>query len=77
MRSNDPESMRLYDLNAQWTSLSQQLQCEKDENKRSKLERELFEVEYQIDTIHDMREGEDHIQWLLSEFGEDVFPDRD
>lgn len=77
MRSNNPESRRLYDLKVQSTSLSRQLKYEKNEKKRAELEHELFEVERQIDMIYDAREGEAHIKWLLSEFGEDVFPDRD
>lgn len=77
MRSNNPESQRLYDLKVQRTKLEKHLKYEKDEQKKAQLESELWEVESQIDRIYDEREGEAHINWLLSEFGEDVFPDRD
>lgn len=33
--------------------------------------------ENEIDRIYVEREGVAHMEWLLSEFGEDVFPDRD
>lgn len=77
MRSNNPESRRLYDLKVQRTKLEKQLKYETDEQKKAQLESELWEVESQIDRLYDEREGEAHIRWLLSEFGEDVFPDRD
>ncbi len=31
----------------------------------------------EIDISFDVQEGTEHLQWLLSEFGEDVFPDHD
>ncbi|CCI14915.1 hypothetical protein MICAE_440004 [Microcystis aeruginosa PCC 9806] len=77
MRSNNPESVKLYNLKVKSTTLSKQLKYEKNEQKRAELESELWEVESEIDMIYTAREGEAHIKWLLSEFGEDVFPDRD
>ena len=59
------------------TNLMKQLKYEKNEDHKNNLEAELCRVEDQIDMIYVAREGEDHIKWLLSEFGEDVFPDRD
>ncbi|MEH1936878.1 MAG: hypothetical protein V7L14_24865 [Nostoc sp.] len=77
MRSNNPESVKLYNLKVISTTLSKQLKYEKNEQKRAELESKLWEVESEIDMIYTAREGEAHIKWLLSEFGEDVFPDRD
>jgi hypothetical protein len=77
MRSKNPESIRLYNLKVQRTNLLKQLKYEKNEDKISKLEVELADVENEIDLIYVAREGEAHIKWLTSEFGEDVFPDRD
>jgi hypothetical protein len=77
MRSSNPESIRLYELKVQSTTLSKQLKYEKNEETREDIESQLYEVERQIDKIYDAREGEAHMKWLLSEFGEDVFPDRD
>lgn len=77
MRSNNPESIRLYDLKVQLTTLSRQLNYEKNEEKRAEIERKQFKVEREIDMIYDAREGEAHIRELLDEYGEDVFPDRD
>jgi hypothetical protein len=77
MRSNNPESKRLYELKVQATALTKQLKYERNEEKKSQIEAQLWEVESQIQMIYDAREGEAHIRWLLSEFGEDVFPDRD
>jgi len=54
-----------------------QLKYEKNEDHKNNLEAELGRVEDQIDRIYVEREGVAHIKWLLSEFGEDVFPDRD
>jgi hypothetical protein len=54
-----------------------QLKYEKNEARKNNLEAELGRVEDQIDMIYVAREGEAHIKWLFSEFGEDVFPDRD
>lgn len=77
MRSNNPESVKLYNLKVRYTTLSKQLKYQKNEQKRAELESELWKVESEIDMIYAAREGEAHIKWLLSEFGEDVFPDRD
>lgn len=77
MRSNNPESIRLYNLKVRSTELSKQLQRETDENKKNETETELNQVESEIDLIYARREGEAHINWLLSEFGDDVFPNRD
>ncbi|WP_026734507.1 hypothetical protein [Fischerella sp. PCC 9605] len=77
MRSNNPESIRLYNLKVRRTELSKQIQKETDEDKRNEIEAKLNQVESEIDLIYTRREGEAHINWLLSEFGDDVFPDRD
>lgn len=77
MRSNNPESIRLYNLKVERTNLMKQLKYEKNEDHKNNLEAELGRVEDQIDRIYVEREGVAHIKWLLSEFGEDVFPDRD
>jgi len=77
MRSNNPESIRLYNLKVERTNLMKQLKYKKNEDHKNNLEAELGRVEDQIDMIYDAREGEAHIKWLISEFGEDVFPDRD
>lgn len=77
MRSNKPESIRLYNLKVERTNLRKQLKYQKNEDHKNNLEAELGRVEDQIDMIYVAREGEAHIKWLLSEFGEDVFPDRD
>ncbi len=77
MRSNHPESIRLYNLKVQRTNLMKQLKYEKNEDQKNDLKAELDQVEAQIDMIYDAREGEAHMKWLLSNFGEDVFPDRD
>ena len=77
MRSNKPESIRLYNLKVERTNLMKQLKYEKNEDHKNNLDAELGRVEDQIDMIYVEREGEAHIKWLLSEFGEDVFPDRD
>lgn len=89
MRSNNRESIRLYNLKVKRTNLMKQLKYEKNEEHKNNLEAELGLVEDQIDMIYEAqeedeidmiyeaREGEAHIKWLLSEFGEDVFPDRD
>ena len=77
MRSNNLESIRLYNLKVERTNLMKQLKYEKNEARKNNLEAELGRVEDQIDMIYVAREGEAHIKWLLSEFGEDVFPDRD
>lgn len=77
MRSNHPESIRLYNLKVKRTNLRKQFKYVKNEDEKSELEAELARVEYEIDMIYDTREGEAHIKWLLSNFGEDVFPDRD
>ena len=77
MRSNNRESIRLYNLKVERTNLMKQLKYEKNEDHKDNLEAELGRVEDQIDMIYVAREGEAHIKWLLSEFGEDVFPDRD
>jgi hypothetical protein len=77
MRSNNLESIRLYNLKVERTNLMKQLKYEKNEDHKNNLEAELGRVEDQIDMIYVAREGEAHIKWLLSEFGEDVFPDRD
>jgi hypothetical protein len=77
MRSNNRESIRLYNLKVERTNLMKQLKYEKNEDHKNNLEAELGRVEDQIDMIYVAREGEAHIKWLLSEFGEDVFPDRD
>ncbi len=53
------------------------MKWEKDEEKKGKLETELELVEDEIDSIYTRRSGKAHINWLLSEYGEDVFPDRD
>lgn len=76
-RSNNPESIRLYNLKVERTNLMKQLKYEKNEDHKNTLEAELGRVEDQIDRIYVEREGVAHIKWLLSEFGEDVFPDRD
>jgi hypothetical protein len=76
-RSNNPESIRLYNLKVERTNLMKQLKYEKNEDHKKNLESELGRVEDQIDRIYVEREGVAHIKWLLSEFGEDVFPDRD
>ena len=76
-RSNNPESIRLYNLKVERTNLMKQLKYEKNEDHKNNLEAELSRVEDQIDRIYVEREGVAHIKWLLSEFGEDVFPDRD
>jgi hypothetical protein len=77
MRSNNLESIRLYNLKVERTNLMKQLKYEKNEDHKNNLGAELGRVEDQIDMIYVAREGEAHIKWLLSEFGEDVFPDRD
>jgi hypothetical protein len=77
MRSNNRESIRLYNLKVERTNLMKQLKYEKNEDHKNNLEAELGRVEDQIDRIYVEREGVAHIKWLLSEFGEDVFPDRD
>lgn len=77
MRSNNPESIHLYNLKVERTNLMKQLKYEKNEDKKNKLEAQFDRIEDEIDMIYDRREGEAHIKWLLSEFGEDVFPDRD
>jgi len=64
-------------LKVERTNLMKQLKYEKNEDHKNNLEAELGRVEDQIDMIYVAREGEAHIKWLLSEFGEDVFPDRD
>ena len=76
-RSNNPESIRLYNLKVERTNLMKQLKYEKNEDHKNTLEAELGRVEDQIDRIYVEREGVAHMEWLLSEFGEDVFPDRD
>lgn len=77
MRSSNPESRRLYELKVQRTELNKRMKWEKDEKKKNELEAKLDLVEEEIDNIYTRREGEAHIKWLLSEYGEDVFPDRD
>jgi len=77
MRSNNPESIRLYNLKVERTNLMKQLKYEKNEDHKNNLEAELDRVEDQIDMIYVTREGEAHIKWLLSAFGEDIFSDRD
>jgi hypothetical protein len=77
MRSNHPESIRLYNLKVERTNLRKQFKYVKNEDDRNNLKAELDRVECEIDKIYDAREGEAHIKWLLSNFGEDVFPDRD
>lgn len=89
MRSNNPESNRLYTLEVERTNLMKQLKYEKNEDSKNNLEAEISRVEDQIDRIYVEqeedeidriyveREGVAHMEWLLSEFGEDVFPDRD
>jgi len=77
MRSNNRESIRLYNLKVERTNLMKQLKYEKNEDHKNNLEAELGRVEDQIDMIYVAREGEAHIKWLFSEFGEDVFPERD
>jgi len=83
MRSNNPESVKLYNLKVRSTALSEQLKYEKNEQRRAELEAELLGVESEIDMIYNYREmtyiareGQAHTEWLLSEFGEDAFPDR-
>ena len=76
-RSNNPESIRLYNLKVERTNLMKQLKYEKNEDHKNNLEAEIDRVEDQIDRIYVEREGVAHMKWLLSEFGEDVFPDRD
>lgn len=77
MRSSNPESIRLYELKVERTELIKKMKWEKDEEKKGKLETELELVEDEIDSIYTRRSGKAHINWLLSEYGEDVFPDRD
>ena len=89
MRSNNRESIRLYNLKVERTNLMKQLKYEKNEDHKNNLEAELSRVEDEINMIYEAqeedeidriyveREGVAHIKWLLSEFGEDVFPDRD
>ncbi|MEG4629409.1 hypothetical protein QUB56_07255 [Microcoleus sp. AR_TQ3_B6] len=88
-RSNNPESIRLYNLEVERTNLMKQLKYEKNEDHKNNLEAELSRVEDEINMIYEAqeedeidriyveREGVAHMEWLLSEFGEDVFPDRD
>ena len=88
-RSNNPESIRLYNLKVERTNLMKQLKYEKNEDHKNNLEAELSRVEDEINMIYEAqeedeidriyveREGVAHMEWLLSEFGEDVFPDRD
>jgi hypothetical protein len=77
MRSDNPQSKRLYDLKVQSTTLSKQLKYEQNEKKIAEIERKLYKVESEIDMIYAAREGAEHMRWLISECGEDVFPDRD
>jgi hypothetical protein len=89
MRSNNPQSIRLYNLEVERTNLMKQLKYEKNEDHKNNLEAELSRVEDEINMIYEAqeedeidriyveREGVAHMEWLLSEFGEDVFPDRD
>ena len=89
MRSNNRESIRLYNLKVERTNLMKQLKYEKNEDHKNNLEAELSRVEDEINMIYEAqeedeidriyveREGVAHMEWLLSEFGEDVFPDRD
>lgn len=89
MRSNNPQSIRLYNLEVERTNLMKQLKYEKNEDQKNNLEAELSRVEDEINMIYEAqeedeidriyveREGVAHMEWLLSEFGEDVFPDRD
>lgn len=46
-------------------------------SKYSDLLFEVIEAEMELDRRIDIREGEAHMNWLLSEFGEEIFPDRD
>jgi len=38
--------------------------------------REMFDIENEEQMRADCQEGAEHMEWLLSEYGEDVFPDR-
>jgi hypothetical protein len=42
-----------------------------------KLDDELIPIDMNLDKEYDAQEGEAHINWLRSEYGDDVFPDRD
>ena len=42
-----------------------------------KLDNELLDLQYQLSNEYDKLEGTRHFNWLISEYGEDVFSDRD